>query len=166
MTRKNAFTLVEILIVVIILGILAAVVVPQFSSASNDARESMLKDGLRSIRVQIQVFRAHHCEVAPGYPGCNPANAADEATFIAHMTQASDADGNTAAPGTVGFDFGPYLREMTTNPLNELATVQIVGPGAIPAGDNSHGWMYQPSTMIFVADTPGMDENGKQYTNY
>ncbi|MFP4355633.1 MAG: prepilin-type N-terminal cleavage/methylation domain-containing protein, partial [Phycisphaerae bacterium] len=34
MTRKqNAFTLVEILIVVIILGILAAIVIPQFTSA-------------------------------------------------------------------------------------------------------------------------------------
>jgi len=38
--NSRGFTLVEILIVVIILGILAAIVIPQFSSASNDARRS------------------------------------------------------------------------------------------------------------------------------
>jgi prepilin-type N-terminal cleavage/methylation domain-containing protein len=36
--RKNVFTLVEILIVVIILGILAAIVIPQFTEASKNAR--------------------------------------------------------------------------------------------------------------------------------
>ncbi len=39
-TRRNpkrAFTLVEILIVVVILGILAAIVIPQFTSASEEA---------------------------------------------------------------------------------------------------------------------------------
>ena len=40
--RKSGFTLIEILIVVIILGILAAIVIPQFSNASNDARKSSL----------------------------------------------------------------------------------------------------------------------------
>ena len=46
--RKNSgFTLVEILIVVVILGILAAIVIPQFSQASNEARESSLKSNLK-----------------------------------------------------------------------------------------------------------------------
>ncbi|MBX3362554.1 MAG: prepilin-type N-terminal cleavage/methylation domain-containing protein [Phycisphaeraceae bacterium] len=37
-TVKRGFTLVEILIVVVILGILAAIVVPQFTNAANEAR--------------------------------------------------------------------------------------------------------------------------------
>jgi prepilin-type N-terminal cleavage/methylation domain-containing protein len=39
---RSGFTLVEILIVVIILGILAALVIPQFTNASQNARESSL----------------------------------------------------------------------------------------------------------------------------
>jgi prepilin-type N-terminal cleavage/methylation domain-containing protein len=40
--RKSGFTLVEILIVVIILGILAAIVIPQFTNASEDARRNSM----------------------------------------------------------------------------------------------------------------------------
>src|SRR3954471_6340222 len=66
-----AFTLVEILIVVVILGILATVVIPQFSNASQEARENTLKDDLRYMRTQLQVFKAQHRDVAVGYPGAN-----------------------------------------------------------------------------------------------
>ena len=59
MVNKKAFTLVEILIVVIILGILASIVVPNFSNASHQARENMLKKNLYMLRSQINVYRAH-----------------------------------------------------------------------------------------------------------
>ena len=51
--KKSAFTLVEILIVVIILGILAAIVIPQFTQASNDARTNSMRSDLQTVRSQI-----------------------------------------------------------------------------------------------------------------
>ena len=50
--RRNSkgFTLVEILIVVIILGILAAIVIPQFTNASSDARKNSLTSQLQTVR--------------------------------------------------------------------------------------------------------------------
>ena len=57
---RNAFTLVELLIVVIILGILASVVIPQFSDASTDARMSSLATNLMTIRGQIDLYRLQH----------------------------------------------------------------------------------------------------------
>ena len=46
-TRRRAFTLIEILIVVMILGILAAIVVPNLTGASTIARENTLSRKIR-----------------------------------------------------------------------------------------------------------------------
>ncbi len=54
-TRKGGFTLVEILIVVIILGILAAIVIPQFTSASESAKASSLVSQMQTIRSQLEL---------------------------------------------------------------------------------------------------------------
>lgn len=56
--RNRAFTLVEILIVVVILGILAAVVIPQFVNASDEAQVGNVETQLRTLRTQVQLFRA------------------------------------------------------------------------------------------------------------
>ncbi|MGP1272879.1 MAG: type II secretion system protein [Phycisphaerales bacterium] len=57
---KRAFTLVEILIVVVILGILAAVVVPQFVDAAEQAQTGNTETQLRTLRTQIQLFAAQN----------------------------------------------------------------------------------------------------------
>ncbi|MHC5022322.1 MAG: type II secretion system protein [Planctomycetota bacterium] len=56
-TLKRGFTLIEILIVVVILGILAAIVIPQFSDASDDAAANSAQSTLATIRSQIELYR-------------------------------------------------------------------------------------------------------------
>jgi len=62
--HRRGFTLVEILIVVVILGILASIVIPQFSNATETARQNTLKDELRYLRTQFVVYGAQHNDVA------------------------------------------------------------------------------------------------------
>ena len=68
MVRKSrsGFTLVELLVVVIILGILAAVVIPQFSSASVEAKEAALMTDLAALRNAVALYKVQHKDVYPG----------------------------------------------------------------------------------------------------
>ncbi|MFW6133168.1 MAG: type II secretion system protein [Planctomycetota bacterium] len=166
--RQKAFTLVELLIVVVILGILAAIVLPRFSNASAQARASMLADDLRVVRSQMEVFKGHHIGVPPGYPDCDASQAPSEEAFIEQMTHSSTAAGETGPPGADGFDYGPYLLEMVPNPVNNKRTVEVLADDAdFPdAADDSHGWVYQPATLEFRADCLGADASGRSYFDY
>src|SRR5215210_5394014 len=92
---RAGFTLIEILIVVVILGILAAIVFPELTSASRQAREGVLKDDLRFMREQILRYRIQHDDVSPGYPAGDPTGTPGEAEFVGQMTGHTDLRGNT-----------------------------------------------------------------------
>lgn len=57
-SARKAFTLVEILIVVVILGILAAIVIPQFTDASDQANLSTQNSMVQTLQSQCELFRA------------------------------------------------------------------------------------------------------------
>ncbi|HUS91849.1 MAG TPA: prepilin-type N-terminal cleavage/methylation domain-containing protein [Phycisphaerae bacterium] len=168
MRPRTGFTLVEILIVVIILGILAVIVLPEFSNASATARAAMLQDDLRLMRSQLIVFKAQHLGIAAGYPNGDPTQAPTESALTAHLTLASAADGRTAELGTPGFRFGPYLREIPENPINGKRTVRLLANGAAFPGtpQDVYGWIYQPSTLTLKADSSGADDNGIAFFDY
>lgn len=58
--RRNAFTLIEVLIVVVIMAVLAATVIPQFTSSTKDAQNSTVEFNARTLRAQIELYKAHH----------------------------------------------------------------------------------------------------------
>src|SRR5690349_17608085 len=114
---RRAFTLIEILIVITILAIVATIVIPQFSNASNTARENMLKDELRYLRTQIVVYKAQHHDVAPGYADGDNTQAATETDFIQQMTRHTDEHGAVSSTASDVYKFGPYLAGIPENPL-------------------------------------------------
>ncbi len=168
MTAQKGFTLVEILIVVIILGILGVMIFPQFSSATESARASMLMDDLRVMRSQIEVFKAQHQGVPPGFPNCDTTQTPTEAILSGHITQSSTPAGATAPVGTAGYPYGPYMKEFPANPFNDKSPVKVLSASdALPnAPSDQYGWIYQPSTMTFKSDCLGTDTNGVLYFNY
>ncbi|HVZ94171.1 MAG TPA: type II secretion system protein [Phycisphaerales bacterium] len=70
--HRIGFTLVEILIVVVILGILAALIVPRFATASHDAIKASLTRQLQQIDTQIELYRAHNNGAFPTTDSTSP----------------------------------------------------------------------------------------------
>ncbi len=129
---RRAFTLIEILIVVVILGILAAIVIPQFTDASNEAMEASVRTQLQTIRSQIELYNVQ-----------NPATPYDD----------------SVVPGATFWDAlvqNDYLQTPPKNPLqNNSNTV-----GAAAAAGTGWVWMEaaagDPWTLnVYAVDLAG-----------
>jgi len=132
---RKGFTLVEILIVVIILGILAAIVIPQFTNASTDAKRSNMASQDQTIKSQISLYSLQHNDSAPPL-----------ATLFTNLGEITDVNGNVS--GAAGFaapGFGPYLQATPVNPLTNSSSVVAVGTAAAL----TTGWYYNAATGEF-----------------
>ncbi len=137
--RTRAFTLVELLIVVMVLGVLAAIVVPQFSNAANDAKLSALTSDLQTVRGQLQLYKLQHNDMYPA-----------QATFSEQLVGCTDASGATGTGSS--YPYGPYLQTIPANPYTGANTV---GSGAAGTSD----WYHNATTGSFRANNTG-------YTTY
>lgn len=136
MKTRNGFTLVEILIVVVILGILAAIVIPAFGDAGKEAKSSAMSSNLQKIRLQLELYRNRH-------NGHYPCSASSTASFAEALTGKTDINGN------VGTVYGPYVESIPVNSFNGKGTVRI---GGAAAGANTDGWRFDPVEGVFQAD--------------
>lgn len=62
MTDRNGFTLIELLIVLVIIGILAAIAVPQFSATREKAYFAAMKSDMRNLAAQQELYYATNYE--------------------------------------------------------------------------------------------------------
>jgi general secretion pathway protein G len=142
---SKAFTLVEILIVVVILGILAAIVIPQFTNASQEAQRGNVVTQLQTLRNQVELFRVRN-------NGQNPVMVGTGTAAFADLTATTNSLGRTQER---------YLRSPSTNPRSqssEVATSSDTGDALLaaaasadPSATGAAGWMYNASTGEIVA---------------
>jgi general secretion pathway protein G len=134
MRAQRGFTLVEILIVVVILGILAAIVIPQFTQASTEAKNNSLASDLQSLRSQLELYKCQHNDTLPTL-----------AKFTDAMIYTSDISGNISNPVNKQrvdpYNFGPYMERIPVNPFTNSDAVAAWGSGAV-----TDGWEYNATT--------------------
>ncbi len=133
MRGSNRVSYVELVIMVIILGLVARAVVPQFVEADPKVKICELIEGLERMRAELDLYRAEHRGELP------PAD-----TF---------ASFETAMTTKVG-QYGPYIKAIPTNPFSGLKTVRFDGE---PAGAGKAGWRFDTKTGLFQADNTGYE---------
>ncbi len=134
--RHHGFTLVEVLIVVVILGILAAAVIPQFTNATSEAQKNATTDQLIKIRRAMDVYYVRNNNRYPA------------------VTAGVGTWGEIANPGDT------YLRQ---TPLNQWiggpnAARIIIGTAPDTGFQTAYGWIYDPATgRVWAASYDGED---------
>jgi len=179
--KQRGFTLVELLIVVIILAILAAIVIPQFSGATTDTREAALDSNLGGLRNAIELYKAQHSTYPAGVATTGGSCAATKGTgainsgqaFIDHLLMYSDASGNTCSVGdTTTFKYGPYIRkgvptDAVTGKGGVAADIVVTSAGSplAPAAATG-GWAYDSKSGQVVMNSNGTDSKAAAYSTH
>ena len=168
--KVSGFTLVELLIVVIILSILAAIVVPQFAGSANDAKFSALDTNLATLRSATELYYQQHgvypSNVAssggtPPTGGTAGTGAAGTAqSFIDQMTMFSNAAGQTATNSDANYKYGPYLKKgVPVEPVSNSAAIEISTAGVLgmtaTAATNA-GYKFDNKTGQLIANSTAL----------
>ena len=120
------------MIVVLIVGIVAAIAIPSFSNVSQEARTKSLLGQLKTLRSQLSLYKAQHDDTLPDLVN----------NQWAQMASTTNVSGTVDTTST-GI-FGPYVNKTPVNPLNSN-TIVAAGAGA------GVGWIYDKSTGTLQA---------------
>lgn len=162
--KNQGFTLIELLIVVVILGVLAAVAIPQFTASTDDAKQASLDSTLATTRTAIDMYFQDHSE----YPGASAATgdvtaAADtQAAFEAHLTKFTDAAGDVSNTKDATHIYGPYLKKaLPADPYMGASAVAVVTAGSLDlnaTGTTTGGWKYDSVTGSIIMNHEDHDD--------
>ena len=149
--QSRAFSLIELVIVITILGIIAGIALTRMSRGTEGAASSALAEDLGVLRKAVDLYQGEHDGLYP----TDPAN---------QLTKYTDGFGNVSPTQDTAHTLGPYLRSVPSLPVG--AARGSLGIGS--AGSAGIGWVYDSSSGNISANTTAseVDGSGKPYNTY
>ena len=151
------FSLIELVIVVVIIGIVAAIAIPRIGGAATSAGDSALAGDLAVLRKALDLYTTEHGGIPPTI-----------ANIYANLTLYSNADGSSSVVSPdAAHTYGPYLRAIPA-----LSVGKHVGSTGIGTSEGpTIGWIYDPVAATIRADTSNFgpveaDASGRLYSSY
>lgn len=157
--ERQAFTLVEMLIVVVIIGILAATVLPLIPEMQRSAGESALKQNLIQVRMAIGRYAQLHAGRKPAEVSDGIHAALSELCFLEQLRMKTDEKGQLLkdpnTPGAIGPFLTAGIPPVSVGKLSGERTVNVVDMnGRIQAdAQPAHAWKYNARTGEFICNS-------------
>ena len=144
----RAFSLVELVIVIVIIGVIAAIAIPRIGNASQNAREAALRADLKLLRDAIELYTVEHGGDVPALRSAGTeAGAQTSEAFVRQLTWYTNDKGDAVLARDATHPLGPYLRRIPPLPVGANAGQTRVftmnhftTPGAAGTG---YGWEYE-----------------------
>ena len=134
MQRRIGFTLIELVVVVMILGILVAIAAPKMVNIMGDATDNSARQTLNAIRDAIETYASQHSgDYPPGDTEANFRSAVEE------------------------FLRGPFPK----CPVGSGDDTVTFGSGTSPmSADDLSSWKYNPDNGEFIINSTDLSEDG------
>lgn len=166
--NHSAFTLVEMLVVIIILGALALIIIPQITISTKDAYLNTLTTNLRNMRSAIELYYLQHNGAYPGQKKTDGSgkdegdkNKAAKA-FVDQLTKYTSATGGISNSKDGTYRYGLYLKfGIPSNPYNENSDVKCdtsTTDITVRTSDGKTGWKFYTQTGVFIANDGAHDK--------